>query len=625
MRYRSRKPLRSNTVLTLLGTFLILIVSAASDALAAGTWSLAGSRTVASFFPSVTVLTDGRVLVAGGCGSFLDDNCPTVLATAELFNPATGTWSATGSMSVARVDHTATRLLDGRVLVASGCGPSGFGACDLAQIRTSAELYNPATGTWSPTGSTSVGSFGFIATRLLDGRVLIAGGGPNSTSAELYDPTTGTWSPTGSTSVSRINGTATRLRDGRVLVLGGGPNGTSAELYDPATGTWSVTGSTSACCFGGATLLMDGTVLVTGGPNGTSAELYDPTTGTWSATGSTSACCFGGPTLLMDGTVLVTGGGPNSTSAELYDPTTGTWSATGSTSVSFSAARLLLDGRVLATGGGGDGGPDGTSAELFNPSPPGPLFAAVLPTSRSVAVGTPATAFATIINTGTSTATGCQIAAGTILPASFAFQTTDPSTNAVTGTVNTPVNVPAKAAQTFVFAFTPTAAIPATDVPLNFFCANAAAAPIVSGIDTLLLSASTTAGPDIVALAATLNNDGIVDIPGVPGIGIFSVATMNLGADGTITVSADMGAADLPVRITLCQTDPMTAQCVTPMAPSANPVVTVISANATPTFGIFVTGTSTVAFAPELNRIFVRFTDAGGVPRGSTSVAVRTQ
>jgi hypothetical protein len=191
--------------------------------------------------------------------------------------------------------------------------------------------------------------------------------------------------------------------------------------------------------------------------------------------------------------------------------------------------------------------------------------------------------------------------------------------------VNTPVDIPANAAQTFVFAVTPTAAIAPTDVGLNFSCANTTAAPVLSGIDTLLLSASTTAGPDIVALAATLTNDGIVDIPGTTGTGVFAVATVNTGVSGTITVSADMGAADLPVRIALCQTDPKTAQCVTPTVPSASPVVTTINATATPTFGIFVTGTSTVAFAPTLNRIFLRFTDAGGVPRGSTSVAVRTQ
>jgi len=252
-----------------------------------------------------------------------------------------------------------------------------------------------------------------------------------------------------------------------------------------------------------------------------------------------------------------------------------------------------------------------------------PLLAAVLPTSRSVQVGTPATAFATIINTGTSTATGCQISPGTSVSASFSFQTTNPATNALTGTVNTPVDIPANAARTFVFAFTPTAAIPPTDVHLNFFCANAMAAPVVPGIDTLLLSASTTPVPDVVAMSATLNKDGIVNIPGAKGTGVFSVAAVNRGAGATITVAADTGSATLPVRIALCQTNPSTGQCVNPIVPTASPLVTTINANATRTFGIFITGTSTFALAA--NRIFVRFKDAGGVTRGSTSVAVRTR
>src|SRR5262245_6747885 len=177
MRFSSRQPFRSKAVLTLLGTFLILTVSAASDAGAAGTWSPTGSLTVARFYPTATLLTDGRVLVAGGCG---DADCFTLLASAELYNPATGTWSATGSMSVAPCCPAATPLTDGRVLVVDGGSPG-------------AELYDPSTGTWSRTGSTSVGSFGFVATRLLNGRVLVTGGGSNGTSAELYDPTTGTW------------------------------------------------------------------------------------------------------------------------------------------------------------------------------------------------------------------------------------------------------------------------------------------------------------------------------------------------------------------------------------------------------------------------------------------------
>jgi hypothetical protein len=599
MRLRSRKPMLSKPVLTLLGSVLILTVAAAPDALAAGTWSTTGSMTVARGGQPATLLPDGRVLIAGGCGAVnpATDDCLTLLASAELYNPVTGTWSATGSMTVGRFLDTATRLLDGRVLVAGG-DSSGTGA----------ELYDPTTGTWSRTGSMNVGSslsFPGFATLLLDGRVLVAGLGPNGASAELYDPTTGSWSVTGSLSVGSGFDNATRLRDGRVLVTG---VIASAELYDPTTGTWSPTGSPSMAFAGRMTLLMDGRVLTTfgsisAGSNGTSAALYDPATGTWSATGGSTSGIFSGfpLTLLMDGTVLSVFNGSDGRGAELYDPTTGTWSPTASPGpCCFGTPTLLLDGRVLVTGGG----PNGTSAELFTPDPPGPLFAAVLPTSRSVQVGTPATAFATIINNERSTATGCQISPGTTLPASFAFQATNPATNAVTGTVNTPVDIPAHAAQTFVFAFTPSAAIAPTEVRLNFVCANATAAPIVSGIDTLLLSASTTPGPDIVALAATLTNDGIVHIPGTTGMGIFSVAAVNLGAGATITVSVDMGAANLPVRLALCQTDPMTGQCANPIAPTAGPVVTTINTNATLTFGIFVTGTSTVAFAPEMNRIF---------------------
>ena len=545
MRYRYRRPLRSNAVLTLLGTFLILTASAASDALAAGTWSTTGSMTVNRAFYTATLLTDGRVLVAGGCAAF-DDNggCPTLLASAELYDPATGTWSATGSMSVGRWAHTATPLMDGRVLVAGGCDTQAFHDC-FPGTRASAELYDPTTGRWSATGSMSVGRSEHTATRLLDGRVLVAGGAECTINiCTVFNP--------------------------------------SAELYNPTTGTWAPTGSP------GGTLLKGCTT------NGVPCRTF-----------------FGPATLLLDGRVLSTG--------ELYDPATGTWSPTGSTTVFHNTATLLADGRVLVAGGG----PDGTSAELFNPSP---LLAAVLPSSRSVQVGTLATAFATIINTGTSTATGCQIAPGTTLPADFAFQTTDPATNAVTGTVNTPVDIPAnKGMQTFVFAFTPTAAIPATDVPLNFFCANALAAPVVSGLNTLLLSASTTPVPDIVAMSATLKNDGIVNIPGTMGTGVFAVATVNLGAGGTITVSADTGLVPLPVSIALCQTNPSTAQCVNPTVPTTSPVVTTINTNETPTFGLFVTGTSIVPFAPASSRIFVRFQDARAVPRGSTSVAVRTQ
>jgi hypothetical protein len=250
------------------------------------------------------------------------------------------------------------------------------------------------------------------------------------------------------------------------------------------------------------------------------------------------------------------------------------------------------------------------------------LVASVLPASRSVQVGATATAFATVINTGSSPATGCRLSLGAGIPAGFSFQTTNSATNQVTGSPNTPVGIPGSAQQSFVFAVTPTAPLPPTDVPITFGCTNATAALVIPGVNTLLFSASATPVPDVVALAATLNNDGIVNIPGTSGTGVFSVATVNVGASGVITATADTGSASPPVSILLCQTNPITGACLA--TPSAS-ATTTINTSETPTFGIFVTGAGTVPFDPANNRIFVRFKDAGGVTRGATSVAVRTQ
>ena len=159
------------------------------------------------------------------------------------------------------------------------------------------------------------------------------------------------------------------------------------------------------------------------------------------------------------------------------------------------------------------------------------VVAAVLPSSRSVQVNTPAAAFATVINTGQAIATGCSIAPFTSLPASFVYQTTDPATNQVTGLPNTPANIAPGAAQSFVFAIVPTSYITPIDVQFSFDCTDTDPAPISVGLNTLLLSASNTSVSDIVALAVTLSNDGIVNIPGPNGAEAFAVATVNVGAD----------------------------------------------------------------------------------------------
>jgi hypothetical protein len=237
-------------------------------------------------------------------------------------------------------------------------------------------------------------------------------------------------------------------------------------------------------------------------------------------------------------------------------------------------------------------------------------------------VGQAATFFATVINAGATDATGCVIDKLSGVKGNLSFQATDPATNVPVGLPNTPVAIAAGGSQTFVVSVMPTAQFTSTEFALHFGCTSTPTAQSRKGLNTVLLSASLTPIPDIVALAATSSNDGIVNVLGSNGTGAFAVATVNVGATGTITASADTGIASLPVNIFLCQTDPANGQCISGIGQN---VTTQINANATPTFGIFVQGTGNVPFDPATNRIFVRFKDGGGVTRGSTSVAVRTQ
>jgi PKD repeat protein len=264
-----------------------------------------------------------------------------------------------------------------------------------------------------------------------------------------------------------------------------------------------------------------------------------------------------------------------------------------------------------------------TARGFITVDPPG-LAAAVLPVSRSVTVGTPATAFVTITNTGAITATsvGIELTAAPALPLTLGFQTTVLATNQATGAPNVPVDILAGQSQTYVIALTPTAPLAPTEVSFNFSGTNTSSARPISGVNTLLLSASTEPTPDIVALVVTFDNNGIVDLPGATGVAAFAVATVNLGAPGIITASADTGSAGFPVALALCQTDPATGGC---LAPATSRVTAGIAAGATPTFGVFVGASSPVPFDPATNRVFVRFTDADGAIRGATSVAVRTR
>ena len=329
-------------------------------------FSSTGSMALARRDHTATLLSDGRVLIQGW-----------TTTTAEVYDPTTGTFTVTGStLCTHRQGSTATRLTDGRVLVVGG---NGAPQC--------AELYDPATGVFTQTGNLNVVHTAHTATLLPDGRVLIAAGsdptdGPITHAvSELYDPTTGTFSLTGSLNDHRHAHTATLLPDGKVLIAGGtqttspgfGISLNTAELYDPAAGTFSVTGNMTSSRSGPrATLLPNGKVLILSGRLSDSAELYDPSSGTFSATGNmTTPRCAPSATLLPSGQVLVAGGcvagGPVVTdSAELYDPAAGTFTATASMSDPRQqhTATLLLNGDVLVVGGYSGTG-QLSSAELY--------------------------------------------------------------------------------------------------------------------------------------------------------------------------------------------------------------------------------------------------------------------
>ncbi|MBN9685841.1 MULTISPECIES: Kelch repeat-containing protein [unclassified Corallococcus] len=327
-----------------------------------GTWSATGSMATPRFSHTATLLPNGKVLVAGGDGG--DD---TPLVTAELYDPASGTWSATGSMTAPRLGHTATLLPDGKVLV--------VGRGDTTNVGPFAEVYDPSSGTWAATGPmTSHRYYGHTATLLPNGKVLVTGGydfdsGALAT-AELYDPSSDTWSAAASMLSTRYEHTATLLPDGRVLVAGGDtPLPTMAELYDPSSNTWSETGSLLLPAYTHtATLLLNGQVLVVG-PFREVTEVYDPASGTWLLTEPMAEGHDGHTaTLLPDGRVLVAGG--LTATAEVFGPPSGTWSPISATLEPRlgQSVSLLPDGQVLIAGGVSPSGVPLATAEVYDPT-----------------------------------------------------------------------------------------------------------------------------------------------------------------------------------------------------------------------------------------------------------------
>jgi len=262
-----------------------------------------GNMTVARDIPGVVRMPDGRVLVVGGRGA-----SDTPLATAEIYDPQAKSFSATGTMLHQRLAPAMFVLKDGTIVVIGG---------DIGTIpQETGEIYNPATGTFGSLFSipSAVGMGSRSIAMLIDGRILFPGGSNNGTAvatAQIFDPQSRAFTPTGNMTSARSGPTVTTLADGKVLVAGGVNGGAlaSAETYDPATGTFSATGNMTEALTNPISIrLSSGKVLVVG-DNSRTSELYDPSTRTFTAGAQMiTQVTFGQLFLMPDGTVLLTRG-----------------------------------------------------------------------------------------------------------------------------------------------------------------------------------------------------------------------------------------------------------------------------------------------------------------------------
>jgi hypothetical protein len=349
-------------------TFLGCAVGAGpGDAPPVGTITRIGDMAQGRALHTATGLANGTVLITGGMGRV------GAISSAELFDPATGKTRFTGSLAVGRMSHSASLLPDGKVLIVGGYGSGVAGS-------GTAELYDAATGAFVPAGRLNEPRSDHAAVPLANGTILIVGGDTSgagrtpTAAAELYDPGTGRFTPTGSMNLPRVPYAAVRLADGRVLVAGGTTTGkqvtASAEIYDPATGRFTMTGSLrTARRKHAGFLLPDGRVLIVGGTTGgddshalRDAEVFDPASGRFSPAAPMLEARYKIAAVVMpDGSALVVGG--SSELAEVYDPKQGMFHpVTGGSAAlrHFPAPTILPDSSVLITGGYSGNGPEAT-------------------------------------------------------------------------------------------------------------------------------------------------------------------------------------------------------------------------------------------------------------------------
>lgn len=319
---------------------------------------------------TATRLLDGRVLIAGGIDPAL---APAMINVpiAEIYDPATGSFTDVGSLNQGkgRRETMSNLLADGKVLIAGGYDA-------VTGILSSAELFNPTTNQFTYTGIMAAPRTLYASATLTDGRVVIIGGYGSLTTAEIFNPATGQFTATGMLNQSRVYDRAITMAGGKVLVKGAEDGGLSNELYDPVAGTFAYTASfIQSTSTGGLVLLEDGRVLGAGGfyqgGYSSTAQIFNPATGQFTLTGGMAEGRNAHQlTALNNGLVLASGSFYGSATMELYDPQVGQFRP----ALNMTSARgdhtvtLLLNGRVLIVGGTPSNGSTVlASAEIYTP------------------------------------------------------------------------------------------------------------------------------------------------------------------------------------------------------------------------------------------------------------------
>lgn len=318
-----------------------------------------GSMSIDRAAHQATALASGEVLITGGCSG---GGCSQVLASTEIYEPATDSFRPGPSMTIRRISHTAIRLNDGRVLIIGGWSDR--------RPTSSAEIYDPESGRFVSAGEMTEVRMGPAVALLPDGRVLIAGGETATmtpvATAEVFDPATDTFSPLPPMQTARGAHVALSLSDGRVLLAGGhrgrGNVLASAEMFDPNSGSFHPVGDMSVPRHKhAAALLSDGTALIVGGSDDRdhdgryrSTEIFDPSSNTFSPGPEMHHARFklhDAVVALPSGAVLAAGGG---VSAEIFDPSARRFELVNGhldAAQSFATATPLPSGDVLILGG----------------------------------------------------------------------------------------------------------------------------------------------------------------------------------------------------------------------------------------------------------------------------------